>query len=117
MIVQVITAAKFSSWLAYAVPGDRCVYHRGSLVADRRGGEIGAVASLAYVAQLGGAVLLTQRRHGEGDYDFIATRSTKRLSYDETRDMGRLGRRLGRNASVTRYAEAEDAVCDKFGLA
>lgn len=69
-------AAKFAVWLSDAPKGNIYEYHRGFLGRDRDGsGPVGRVADAAYDASGRGEVLLTQERHGEMDYSYLAQRA------------------------------------------
>jgi hypothetical protein len=55
--------------------GQRAVYHRGFLALDReKNAELDDMAAQAWRLAEKGVLLLTQRRHGELDYDYIAQR-------------------------------------------
>lgn len=79
-------AVDLHAWAARAAPGARCVYHRGHLTEDRhpittRLGEaarrqLDRTADLALAMAATGQVLLVQRRHGDGDYSYIAIKAT-----------------------------------------
>jgi len=76
-----ITDASLCGWLGQAAPGDRLVYHRGSLPHDRtpltsrvpeaNRIELGRTARRALWAFERGLVHLVQRRHGVDDYSYI----------------------------------------------
>lgn len=79
--------AEFDKWVANAPPGRRLVYHHGFLCHDRSKQiwqgrvptthywePIHSIALAAKAAYLNGDVLLTQRRRGDGDFDYIATK-------------------------------------------
>lgn len=80
-----IRADDFDKWLERAAPGQRLEYHRGHLVADRTRGlspfddreraEIAAVANRALALAEKGRLLLVQRRHGVGDYSYVAVKA------------------------------------------
>jgi hypothetical protein len=84
------TIADLQKWLATAPPGDAFVYHAGFLCMDRVAGsrlvehhrrELGRVADAAMRLAETGQVHLVQRRHGAGDYTYIAiVSSSPRLS-------------------------------------
>lgn len=79
----------FYEWLRTAKPTDVCIYHTGLLMADRMAGfkRKGPYATLdrqledlrigVLTAWSLGDVLLTQRRLGEGQYEYLATRTQK----------------------------------------
>jgi hypothetical protein len=79
-------AVDLQTWAAHAAPGARCVYHRGHLAEDRhpitsRLGEaarrqLDGTADLALAMAPTGQVLLVQRRHGDGDYSYLAIKAT-----------------------------------------
>ena len=84
-----VTSDDFCGWLAIATPGSASVYYRGHLGRDRsrsttalserdRQGLI-ALARQALLAAEAGRVHLLQRRHGDGDYSYIAVKSLPRL--------------------------------------
>lgn len=65
----------FARWLDTARPGDTYIYHSGHLLVDRSSQIYTCgLARDAMTAYVVGTVLLTQRRHGPGVYDYIATR-------------------------------------------
>jgi hypothetical protein len=72
-------------WIASARPGERVEYYRGLLARDRmpsaqaltdrdRLGLVALAKRAMQVAEDGGVVLV-QRRHGDGDYSYIAVRA------------------------------------------
>jgi hypothetical protein len=80
----------FTNFLAEAHAGCKCLYHTGHLSNDRGDPQdintgardterytVNQVATLALQAADAGLVALTQRRHGEDDYDYMATRTYK----------------------------------------
>ena len=80
-----VTPDDFCGWLAIATPGSASVYYRGHLGRDRcrsttalserdRQGLI-ALARQALLAAEAGRVHLLQRRHGVGDYSYLAVRA------------------------------------------
>jgi hypothetical protein len=80
-----VTPDDLCGWLAMAMPGSATVYHRGHLGRDRcrsttrlserdRQGLI-ALARQALLAAEAGRVHLLQRRHGDGDYSYIAVKA------------------------------------------
>ena len=80
-----VTPDEFCGWLAMAMPGTATLYHRGHLGRDRcrsttalserdRQGLI-ALARQALLAAEDGRVHLLQRRHGDGDYSYIAVKA------------------------------------------
>jgi hypothetical protein len=93
-----VTPDDFCGWLAMAMPGSATMYHRGHLGRDRcrsttalserdRHGLI-ALARQALLAAEDGRVHLLQRRHGDGDYSYIAVRArTPRRASSATRNI------------------------------
>jgi hypothetical protein len=75
----------FCGWLAMAEAGDTTVYYRGQLGRDRRrsAGALAepdrqrliALARQALLAAEDGRVHLVQRRHGAGDYSYVAIKA------------------------------------------
>lgn len=94
----------FLRWVMEAKPGGTYLYHRGYLPADRervyyeltpgRDGNPGrrpctvyrepihTIARLALGAVQAGLVHLTQSRRGDGDYAYIATRTSQGVNKD-----------------------------------
>ena len=75
----------FNKWCRNASPGTRCEYHRGLLAVDRAAGgaqlsqlEVDALALSVAQQELHGYVVLSQKRRGEDDYAYFATRTAKR---------------------------------------
>jgi len=76
------TVTVFRAWLRRAQPGEAALYHRGYLARDtsffgrhltyveRR--KIAALADAARQAAAQGQVHLVQRRHGPGDFSYLA---------------------------------------------
>ena len=70
------------AWAARAAPGDVIEYHRGHLAQDRNRSPSGLsraacihldrTANVALAMEAAGQVLLVQRRHGDGDYSYLA---------------------------------------------
>jgi hypothetical protein len=83
-----VREADFSDWLRHAGPGDGIEYHRGVLAWDRQPGrsplpadlrdELIGIANLALALVEEGRLLLVQRRHGAGDYSYLAIMSRRR---------------------------------------
>lgn len=72
----------FEHWLTGAPAGQSWCYHQGYLAVDREqfgGSEVAALAQRAWRASEEGFVLLTQRRLGEGSYEYLATRTAEIL--------------------------------------
>jgi hypothetical protein len=80
--------ADFKVWVSHAAPGEPWVYYRGFLMADREYKHLHPdlrpaplatddLARMAYKLQTEGTVLLTQRRIGFCDYEYIATKSKR----------------------------------------
>ena len=80
---------EFRSWTEKAEPGTRVEYHRGHLATDRVRGmsafgekarrELDALADRAERLADEGRLILTQERHGDADYSYIAIRAQKLL--------------------------------------
>jgi hypothetical protein len=80
-----ITPDEFCSWLAKAMPGDATVYYRGhigrdrcrstTILSERDRQALIALARQALLAAEDGRVQLLQRRHGDGDYSYIAVKA------------------------------------------
>ena len=79
------TEAGFCDWIAHAAPGASTVYFRGHLAYDRMPSantfreperkRLVAVARRAMQAADDGLVYLVQRRHGPGDYSYLAVKA------------------------------------------
>ena len=77
----------FCGWIGQADPGDRLEYHRGLLAVDRRENlsllgnadrlELCAIADRALALADEGRLLLVQKRHGPGDYSYLAIMSKR----------------------------------------
>lgn len=63
------TADQLYAWVTSARPGETIIYHCGPFLS-------GAVARLAYHYYESGLVLLTQRRVGNSNFAYIATRAS-----------------------------------------
>jgi hypothetical protein len=84
-----MTEEMFCDWLASARAGQQLEYYRGLLAHDRVPSTkvlperdrvaLTALAKRAMQAAPGGRVHLVQRRHGDGDYSYIAVKSSVRL--------------------------------------
>ena len=82
------TVETLCAWLGTAMPGDRFEYHRGFLACDRDPEErvlvpaerrrVDALADQASEMAAIGLVCLTQRRHGEADYSYLAIKTSAR---------------------------------------
>jgi hypothetical protein len=80
---------QFCGWLAMAMPGDSTVYYQGHLGRDRCRStsvlsepdrlRLIALARQALLAAEDGRVHLIQRRHGEGEYSYIAVKASLRF--------------------------------------
>ena len=100
------TPDDFCGWLAIAMPGSASVYYRGHLGRDRCRSTTAlserdrqALIALARQALLAGEadrVDLLQRRHGDGDYSYIAVKA---------RAPGRQAARPRSISSATRSSE------------
>jgi hypothetical protein len=72
-------------WLGTAFPGDRIEYHRGHLAVDQAHGlsslrdadcrRLSRVARRALIFAEEGRAHLVQRRHGDGDYSYLAIKA------------------------------------------
>lgn len=69
-----MTMTKFQEWLRLSRVGDRIEYYRGNLANARKNPEIGRVAKVALTASEMKLVHLVQKRHGKGDYSYMAVR-------------------------------------------
>jgi hypothetical protein len=77
-----ITEEAFCARLGKALPGDCIEYHRGHLLIDRSRKlgpfsemdrrELSAIANRALALAEQGRLSLVQKRHGDGDYSYIA---------------------------------------------
>lgn len=82
-----IREREFCSWLGKAEPGERVEYHKGLLATDRVRGmsslgekarrELCSLANRTQRLAEQGALILTQERHGEADYSYIAIKPQK----------------------------------------
>jgi hypothetical protein len=91
-ISLLVDQAEFEAWLEKALPGDTLEYHRGFLPLDRLppGSRLGQqnaiqldrVAADAMALAGAGRVHLVQRRHGCGDYSYIAVAAAGRRPFD-----------------------------------
>jgi hypothetical protein len=80
-----VTPDEFCGWLAVAMPGSATVYHRGHLgrdrcrsttaLSERNRQALVTLARQALLAAEDGRVHLLQRRHGAGDYSYIAVKA------------------------------------------
>jgi len=80
-----VTPDDFCGWLAMATPGNATVYHRGHLGRDRCRSTTAlserdrqwliALSRQALLAAEADRVHLLQRRHGDGDYSYIAVKA------------------------------------------
>lgn len=76
------TEDEFCRWIAAALPGSCLEYHRGFLATDRmpstspyspdQRNKLVAVAKRALQMAEDGRLHLVQKRHGDGDYSYIA---------------------------------------------
>jgi hypothetical protein len=83
-----VTVAEMSAWVSSALAGERLEYFRGFLVIDRQpaGSRLGTrdrdeldrVADAAMALADAGRVHLVQRRHGNGDYSYLAVARSPR---------------------------------------
>lgn len=69
----------FVDWLTAAKAGGRCIYHRGFLARDRDKSfdgnhELNLLADMAGDKAKAQKVALTQKRLGDGDYLYFASR-------------------------------------------
>ncbi len=72
-------------WLGTAFPGDTIEYHRGHLAVDQAPGRsslsdsdcrrLSGVARRALIFSEEGQAHLVQRRHGDGDYSYLAIKA------------------------------------------
>ncbi len=75
-MIAEMTTPGFHRWLNSAKPNDTTVYYTGDLIAARHEGFVIGVATAAMDAYKAGRVFLTQRRIGEGEFEYIATASS-----------------------------------------
>ena len=88
-LILAIDTARFKAWLQTARPGSLIEYHRGHLCIDRQQKSdaphnapenkaravLNELATRALRASEQGLVHLVQRRHGDGDYSYLAIKS------------------------------------------
>lgn len=83
---EIDSEGNFAYWLKTARPGEKALYYQGFLMRDRevfmRGGGFAdkfppriKAALAAWKAYLDGTVSLTQRKLGQFDYEYIATKT------------------------------------------
>ena len=80
-----MTPDDLCGWLAKAMPGDATVYYRGhigrdrcrstSALSERDRQVLAMLARQALLATEDGRVHLLQRRHGDGDYSYLAVKA------------------------------------------
>ena len=80
-----LSEEEFCDWLGMAFPGDRIEYHRGYLAVDQAAGrsllgdadrrQLSRLARRALIFAEEGRVHLVQRRHGDGDYSYLAIKA------------------------------------------
>ena len=81
--VALPSARLFLAWLKRAQPGEVLVYHRGLLAHDRARSDlteperrhVARIADAAFEAAERGHVCLVQRRHGPGDFSYLAIKA------------------------------------------
>lgn len=83
-----LTEEELCTWLGTAFPGDVIEYHRGNLAEDRSADRskltdadrrrLIAVAGRALNFAAEGRAHLVQRRHGDGDYSYLAVKTARR---------------------------------------
>ena len=76
------TVDELQVWLETSSPGERIEYHRGCLPLDRTLGfselgeqrrhELNVIADRVQALAKEGRLILVQKRHGEGDYGYLA---------------------------------------------
>jgi hypothetical protein len=73
--IETRTADEFRSFITIAVRGECAIYHRGYLARDKsKDAGVLALANAAKHASSQGVATLTQRRLGDHDYEYLATR-------------------------------------------
>ena len=83
----------FASWCNTAKTGDSIIYHKGYLAKDRgpltvpakKQSDLSWVAAHALAESDAGKLALTQRRNGDFDYDYIATKRRLKVVYKNAR--------------------------------
>ena len=80
-----LSEEEFCDWLGMAFSGDRIEYHRGYLAVDQAAGrsllgdadrrQLSRLARRALIFAEEGRVHLVQRRHGDGDYSYLAIKA------------------------------------------
>jgi hypothetical protein len=78
---MVVSTQVLNDFVRNAKRGESCIYHTGNLMSDRLSGDwpyAAAVADLAWELQEAGKINLTQKRIGEGEFDYRATRTSVR---------------------------------------
>ncbi|MET0167513.1 MAG: hypothetical protein ABW318_21255 [Vicinamibacterales bacterium] len=88
------TAQSPTAWATRAEPGARTTYFTGNLAVAHDRSGLRHRASEWFVLAERGLVILTQRRLGEGRYDYIAMRTTAPMSERPLRDVIADGRRI-----------------------
>jgi hypothetical protein len=81
--VALLSARRFLGWLERAQPGEVLAYHRGLLAHDRARSDlteterrhVARIADAAFEAAEQGHVCLVQRRHGPGDFSYLAIKA------------------------------------------
>ena len=91
-------AGELTAWLGSARPGDRVVYHQGSLALDRGSTSplqprerrrIDDLAAAAHAAAAAGRVHLVQERLATGTFRYLAVRALQELGPQAPRLTGR----------------------------
>jgi hypothetical protein len=78
---MVVSLQVLNDFVRDAKKGQTCIYHIGHLMSDRKLAylqHVDAVADLAWELQEAGKVDLTQKRIGEGEFEYRATRTSVR---------------------------------------
>jgi hypothetical protein len=77
-----MTKEEFTAWFMQAKPNDSIIYYTGFMAMNDKDEPVQALKKQVERAYDSGVVIVTQRRLGLGNYQYIATKAARPYAHD-----------------------------------